>query len=213
MSKKNLTESEEILLGKFFDGEATLLERIRVKWLVDKNSNAARYLEQLESTNLLLKKIMIVPKVSLWSRVSANIHKAQRENQLESAQYHGFSKLKALAAIFLPTPVRYTVAGALAASTVFLMMPVTKNTSGIEIDYRSARNSRPISIQSVSGNSVYSQDARNVEWIRSSGTARRINSQSGRSPIVFIRPKTYSTESLPLLAERNSEGIVLKGNR
>lgn len=213
MSKKNLTESQEILLGKFFDGEATLLERIRVKWLVDKNPNAASYLEQLESTNLLLRKMMVVPKVSLWGRVSANIHKEQREVTQDLLRQPRFNALQALISLLLPTPVRYTVAGALAASAVFLMMPVTKSTSGIELDYRSARNNKPISIQSVSTNANLFHDARSVGWIRSSGTARRLNNQSGRSPIVFIRPRIASNESLPLLAERNSEGIILKGNR
>jgi hypothetical protein len=201
MTKNHLTEKQEILLGKFFDGEANLLERIQVRWLVEKNSSAITYLEDLESTNKLLRKYYPTPEVSLWSVVSANIHKSDKfKKNLQPSLFQSLMKL-------FPKPLGYGLVGAVTASTLFLINGSLFFSSSNSVTFDSFQPTKQRIQYPIS-------QVSSVDWFRSSGKVERFNSIQGKSPVVFVRKKIKKSEQgLPILAERNSFGVVITGNR
>ena len=70
-----LSERQEMLLSKFYDGEASPLERLRARFLIKRRPAAADFLSSLQSlsSNTYSAATATTESCDLWDRISARI--------------------------------------------------------------------------------------------------------------------------------------------
>ena len=79
--KPNLTEKQEILLCRLFDGDLGLVNRVKAKWLVRGSASARDFLASLESISVAVSAPEIKAtskRCDLWTQISQRIEAEER---------------------------------------------------------------------------------------------------------------------------------------
>jgi len=160
----HLTEIEEELLVRFFDGECNALERRQVRALIEKREAATEYLGQLGRGSKVLKSYFDAPDAGsdMWQRVSRRIADEERSavflgQRVKENSVRGFvEELFSFRGLGLSG-----LGAAITASVLLFVMQInpaglSTNSDGLSkgLDYMSAsRELSSSSMQPVSTNS------------------------------------------------------------
>lgn len=198
--RKTLTEANELLLAKYHDDECSILERIKVHRMVDRNPCAVEYLEKLDKGRFLLRKIVPDEQCCLWTRISTRMHQEDRVATLTKKR---FALTSNIFSFFRPNLIlKYGLSGAFAAATLFYIAP--------HFQMEIFKNKVPQYL--VSSNHSFqakAPQAVSVDWMRSSGRVTMMQNPDERAPVFFIKRRIAGQSStLPLIGERNSQGVI-----
>ena len=226
-----LSEREELLLMKYHDGAANAFERSRAHRLLRKNSEARAYLEGLSRVEGVAKEY--VKEVSeeandLWNQVALRINQEEKlevwlgERKHDSKRNHfDFSAF---------TPKEWGFAGALATACVAVlafyvgplfqeMSPTAQIATESSTATTAAGPKRLPAVSLVSDGATTREPPRllepempygvEVDWMRSQGSVRMIQDPSGKSAIIWVKPRRHKIGSKAtrkvLVVESNTE--------
>lgn len=204
--KKNLhtlSEADEILLEKYFDNEASFLERFSARRLISRDAAAQRYLSSLESTQAAVKEAVPLEGNSLWMRISARLHAEER-----SVVLLGKRNFEKEGSLFGWKPagllLRGGAAAALGMALIVSAMPHARQgqqNSGITTAARSVTIQRgvPLAVPASVG----------VDWMRSDGRLQVMHEPEERAPLIFVK-RRFNRVGPVYRTERNSQGVVMK---
>jgi hypothetical protein len=200
-----LTETQEKLLQKYTDGECNLLERLRIQRLRTSPSGRA-YLASLTACSPQIRAGLELrgqeagsQDVDLWSRIALRLEQEDR-----AALFLGKRKpVLAEKFSFFPKPV-FLGAGALATACLALLMfvPGTRtgnlNPSGVPGVNLASTNTSRLDPPRFLNNDV--PTSVEVDWMRSNGRVKMIQSPEGGSDIIWVRRPTHN---LPVVQSRH----------
>ncbi|MFO0416439.1 MAG: hypothetical protein ACK5Y6_04050 [Pseudomonadota bacterium] len=201
---KQLTERQQLLLSRYYDGECGVLARFKAKRLTQNNPTACDFINELATlhTTCLEQSTQTIPTTrDMWSAVSARI-----EQETRSAQYLGArtpppqregmwerlstasafagglsgAALAALALVVWYKPVEilsFSAPQAALVTTPNLVQPV--GIGGMQTQPR-----RQYRVTAASSNI---RNPLEVDWMRSSGSLKLIPDPTGSSAIIWIR--------------------------
>lgn len=205
MSKSDaqmLTESEEILLSRYFDGECGFWARRRAERLVHSSSAAQEFLRILSSTSQEVRVYTetTLVQTNLWSRVESRIESEERasfylgERRAAPETESLFSRLRSRQAVF------GTLSGAAIAATVLILVvrpsdrtnpiPVSLFPEGYHQNAVGALDPRPVAFSQSSPSTM------EVDWVRSNnGSFKLIQNPHGKSATIWVsrRPQRALT--------------------
>lgn len=202
-----LTERQEALLSRYFDGECGLIRKLLAKRLLTHNILASDFLSVLEKQRSLHQKSKPLDSgsIDLWARIDARIEQETKaafylgNRQLEESPRSLFDKLK---------PFQTLLGGLSGAAVAAIALVVLYNPREI-LSFSAPQGallSRPGVFQPVGlGNSkpsMASQEftrrgspALEVDWMRSNGSLTVIPDPNGSSAILWIRRKRLPAAS------------------
>ena len=200
MKDNHLTERQEKILNSYFDNECGFFGRFMAERLLSKNSSASQYFLNLSSTSNELKKSyndVNIAKVDLWEGISEGIRREERK-----AKFAEEEEDESPIAVWL-SRLGWGVSGALVTASIGLFMigglsPST-NKSGIQL--KTGSFSGEVPVQSVTFNNEKearlkgSQSPMEIDWLRSDGRLRFIQTPNQRSTILWVNKKTRSETS------------------
>jgi hypothetical protein len=201
-----LSEQQELLLSRYYDGEISIIDRVRAKRLLRTNAGAAEFFAELQSltshaqataTNTATTTTT-KPPCDLWERISARI-----DSEEKAALYLG--KRPSVAAPeregFIASILSsHTLVGgfsgaAVAAALLLLFSPLSssKNIPIITVNSSTTTNGSSVFKQVGLENegaslSRHTQPATPMEldWMRANGTLRLIPSPHSPAGIIWI---------------------------
>ncbi|MBN8550365.1 MAG: hypothetical protein J0M12_13715 [Deltaproteobacteria bacterium] len=209
-----ITEHEELLLMKFFDGQCSFLERGKAQRLIEQSSSAAQFFTTLQASSRLTQDALKAqPKVDLWDAVSRRIeseeHAALFLGKRESQRERSFSER---CVEFFSSRWSLGLSGAAVAASValFLVAPFksgTANTSeqmvelvrGVSYDAPSTQaGSASVQPVGVHGRPrILNEQAPNVvevDWMRSDGRLRMLHEPTESSAIIWVRRRNPAAQ-------------------
>lgn len=202
-----LSEKEEKLLVKFLDSECSMVERMLVRRLLQRDSRAAEFLNSMRAMSDEVGRVCAgVPADSadLWARVSARIDSERRSEVFlgprhKESRFRGLQELLSMRSLGL--------AGAVSAAAVLLIVVqftgqpgaagrpvgVVKSSSGqsgavvpVNVTNRGGSDeSVPFSRPQLLEKSYPS--TMEVDWVRSHGRVRLIQDPDEKSTIIWIK--------------------------
>jgi hypothetical protein len=231
MTKHNsntLTEGQELLLSRFYDGEASLLDRLRARRLISKIPEAATFLSSLKQSTLDTQQHLnqsLEGDCDLWSCISARIDAEERaalylgaRPTTASTEPEGFmSRLLSSHAL-----MGGLSGAAVAAALLLTLSPGSTQRDIPVISLDSASLSRaPQTFQGVtlpsgssaapSNGSRLSTVARSpleVDWLRGAGPLKIIQNPDSSSGVIWVkRQRLSSTTKTPTPFSRGARVI------
>lgn len=201
MSESNqrgmLREEDECMLMRFVDGQSGFFERRAAKALIERNSEAASFVNGLRGVSKLVQgSAGRLPQVDLWDRVS------QRIKQEEHAALFLGERIKdepaGIWAHFmkrLSTPWSVAVSGSLALASVGALVLNIGRTTALPLGAIAANQpSAAENVQTVAlhGRPQLLEDDRSpnvveVDWMRSDGRVRILHDPSERAPMIWVK--------------------------
>ena len=118
-----LSDKEMQLLGRFYDGECSFLEKGRARKLLLRNTAASAYLKSLEDITAETRRVATedaVPVADLWNRIEARIEQEERAELFLGARRGEHEAPRSLFREF-----SWGATGALAAACVVLLVVQT----------------------------------------------------------------------------------------
>lgn len=202
-----LTETEEMLLEKFFDNETSFFERLSAKRLLARDPAAKRYFASLQSAQSAIAQALPLQNPSLWFRISARLHAEEK-----GALLLGKRELRQDNAIFgLPLPplfsrffVRGGFAVALTAAAVFVVIPKTQQQPAGQV-----ATAAPSQINIQRGIPMAVPASVGVDWMRSDGRLQVMHEPSDRAPMIFVK-RRFNRVGPVIKTESNSQGIIMR---
>jgi len=203
MSKSDsqmLTESEEILLSRYFDGECGFWARRRAERLVHSSVAAQEFIQILSSTSQEVRFYTeaTLIQTNLWSRVESRIESEERasfylgERRAAPETESLLSRLRSRQAVF------GTLSGAAIAATVLILVvrpsdksnpiPVSLFSEGYHQNAVGALDPRPVAFSQGSPSTM------EVDWVRSNnGSFKLIQNPHGKSATIWVSRRPQRT--------------------
>lgn len=199
-----LTEGQQLLLSKFYDGECGYLESLRAKRLLARSPDAVEFCRQLDSVkDSCISKLSITTSdgssVNLWDRVSARIEQETRAEMYLGKRRMTHDKRGSLWERFASP---YALAGGVSgAALAAIMLVVGYSSSGVTTfvaPQTAATNEfqlvRPVAMGANTGRipttlRVPGSSSLEVDWVRSQGSLKLIPDPNGSSAIIWVRRK------------------------
>lgn len=207
---QELTEREELLLSRYFDGECGFFARRSAEKLVSSNPFARDFLGSLDKAGNACRTAAEESAIGadLWSRIDARIDAEER-----AAFYLGERRSKAESDSFLSRlQSRQALWGGLsgaavaAAALLFFVSPATKGPSV------AALPGQPFQQAAVGGFAASpaslgntSRSAMEVDWMRANGSLKIIQDPSGKSATIWVRRRPSTLQ--PLGVARSTPGF------
>jgi hypothetical protein len=209
LNKKTLTERQELLLCRYFDGECGVCGRYAAKSLLAKNSDAREFFEQLSTIKNECQEVCSQNDErsgDLWERISARIESEER-----AAFYLGSrreeparSRSSLFDKLFKPQVVVGGLSGATVAALALVLITRTSAPTEILTVARGGISGSSASSDvtqvalgganpRLTGNSGMRTRAlapsMEVDWMRANGPLALIQNPHGKSAIIWVRRK------------------------
>lgn len=215
LNKKTLTERQELLLCRYFDGECGLCGRYVAKSLLAKNPDAREFFEQLSAIKTECQEACSQNDEicgDLWGRISARIESEER-----AAFYLGSRRQEPIRSgtslgqkLYKPQVIMGGLSGAAVAGLALIFITRTSSPTEILTVARggTSGSSAPSDVTQValgganqrrpskSGARTLSPSME-VDWMRANGPLALIQNPQGKSAIIWVRRK-------PTAAMRNA---------
>ena len=193
MSKK-LTDSEQIILQKYFDNEASWYSSFRARALIKSNPNAQGFLDQLSGLSKDLNLNSAKPEKSaddLWASISARI------TQEERAEFYLGTRKSSPQKVIRPV-WKNAAFGLGSAVTAFVLgvvfnlnyRNIEKPTTEVAKISKPAESDETITLASAGGiNKLPTIPGGyfEVDWMKSDGRVQMIPHDSGNGGILWVR--------------------------
>jgi hypothetical protein len=199
-----LSEKEELLLSRYFDGECGLFSSFLAKRLLRDNTSARDFFTNLESCAHALEAEMAkvsIPAVDLWDRIDNRIDQEQK-----AAFYLGERRAVERAPSLLDRLRASQVAvgglsGAAVAAIALMFMyspkditsfsvPPTASTSNSQGQFQQVGFGASPSSARSAGLAQSANRALEVDWMRSNGSLSLIPDATGSSAIIWVRRRS-----------------------
>lgn len=217
LNRKILTERQELLLCRYFDGECGICGRYAAKYLLARNRGALEFFEQLSAIRTECQEVCSQSDDiwgELWERISARIESEER-----AAFYLGSrreepvrSRVSRLQKLYNPQVVMGGLSGAAVAALALVIITRTSSPTEIltvardemssssapsdvtQVALGGASPPRPIDSSRRTRSLASSME---VDWMRANGPLALIQNPQGKSAIIWVRRK-------PTTAMRNA---------
>jgi hypothetical protein len=215
----NLSDKQQLLLSRYFDGECGVISRFFAQRLLSRNPNAAAFLQSLNHAGDTIRLIQENEKspVDLWSRIDARI-----EQESRSSFYLGERRTKerheSILERFIPSHALFGgLSGAAIAAIALFVIYKPKSfitfSSPDPIAFTNSHEFQPVGLgnggSAPRNPGVPQSSARRMEvdWMRSHGSLALIPDQSGSSTIIWVKRRNgfptssraqSSTQPMPL---------------
>ena len=226
--KKQLTERQELLLSRYYDGEASFFDGFLAKRLLKTNASAPTFLASLQSLTTETTATVAASDVEcdLWHRISARI-----EAEEKAAIYLGNRAAT-------PTPQKegffanllssHALVGgfsgaAVAAVLVLSLTPLSpsKNVPVIPVDsstiVSASSGFKPVALENEGGSprAVKPLTPMELDWMRGAGTLKIIQSPQSPSGVIWVNRQkrakaVVSPAPSPFNATRQQKGLDVK---
>jgi hypothetical protein len=203
-----LSEKEEALLSRYFDGECGIFSAFLAKRLLRDNTVAQDFLRDLESCSRAFESEaskVSIPAVDLWDRIDNRIDQEQ-----QSAFYLGERRVAERAPSLMERIRASQIAvgglsGAAIAAVALMFMyspkdiasfsvPSTSSTSNSQSQFQQIGFGGSSSATRSAGLAQSGNRALEVDWMRSNGSLSLIPDASGSSAIIWVR-RRYAPSS------------------
>jgi hypothetical protein len=201
-----LSERQEILLSKFYDGEVSLLEKLRARLLIKRNSAASEFLASLEklTSTAYSSNFSAAEPCDLWDRISTRIDAEERaavylgkRSGTTTAAHEGLvARLLSSHALF------GGLSGAAVAAAILTAVYPASNQSDIAVINagtstvaRTSQGFHTVTLPSDKDQSgahttqrgVRSLSAMEMDWMRGSGPLKIIQNPGSSSGVIWIK--------------------------
>ncbi len=209
LNTRTLTERQELLLCRYFDGECGVLGRYTAKRLLESNQAARGFFDQLSTirTECQESRSQIHDADSdLWQRISSRIESEERAAFYLGSRREELSTPRARVIDKLHTP--QAIMGGLSGAAVaaLALVFITRSTTPAAIFTEAGggvSSSRPpsdvtqVSLGNPSPRRLTGPSARartlassmEVDWMRANGPLALIQNPQGKSAIIWVRRK------------------------
>ncbi len=202
---RDLSDKQQLLLSRYFDGECGLISRTLAKRLLTANPAALQFLHSLQQHSDVVRTHSEVAETSvdLWSRIEARIEQEER-----ASFYLGNRRVEEQrTSLFARATSSHTVLGglsgaALAALALFVVYQpknIPTFSAPQTVAFNPSQGFQPVALgNSAAGMSpnrftqVGSQPME-VDWMRSNGSLALIPDSHGTSTIIWVRRKMPRT--------------------
>ncbi len=228
--KKQLTERQELLLSRYYDGEASLFDGLLAKRLLKINPAAPTFLASLQSLTSETTTTVAASDVEcdLWQRISARIEAEEKaaiylgeRSAGPTPQREGF-----LASLLSSHALLGGFSGAAVAAVLLLSLTPSsssKNVPVITVDAStivSAGNGfKPVGLENEGGSprAVKPLTPMELDWMRGDGTLRIIQSPQSPSGVIWVNRQkrakaVVSPAPSPFNATRQQKGLDAKAS-
>lgn len=196
-----LSEKEEVLLSKYYDGECDFLSSFFAKRLVNSNKAAKDFLNNLERCSHTFQSEasqIASPAPDLWARID------QRISQEEKAAFYLGERRSPERAPSLLERLRASqvavggISGAAIAAAALFFVYAPKEISSFSVPFsasapNSANQFQQIGFENSQGSprgTTFTQmgnQALEVDWMRSNGSLSLIPGANGSSAVIWVR--------------------------
>lgn len=202
--KKNgtLSEKQELLLSRFYDGECSCISAFFARRLLIKNTSAQFFLSELEGLSAKCADLVSEPSsVDLWARVDARIEQEQRAEFYVGAHRSRVAREPLFQRINLRHATFGGLSGAAIAAAVLMVLarpqqivtfsapaagPVAHNQLIQQAGITNSNTQRSL-YQTTPAKQHRSLE---VDWMRANGSLKLIPDPSGASAIIWVRPRS-----------------------
>lgn len=204
-----LSESEEILLMKFFDGQCSFLERGKAQRLIEQSQSACEFMDSMRGCSESVRNVKAQStKIDLWQEVSRRIEAEEHAALfLGKRDTHTRPSLGERISGFFGSTWNLGMSGAAVAAglALFVILPAKTATApgseqmvelvrGVSLDTGDedspvrpvGSHGRPQIINEPSTNVV------EVDWMRSDGRLRMLHQPSERSAVIWVKRRDPS---------------------
>lgn len=214
-AKSKLSESQQLLISRFCDGECSYLSNFFAKRLLAKNAAARELLTELEdlknSCGELFKEREEI-KVDLWGQIETRIEQEER-----ASLYLGERRIKETRPSFIERfDLRHALFGGVSGAAVAAALLLTVNSRPADIVTFSApsagllsssgiiqpagvnTNNAPTSASRYQISNRAPRKPLEVDWMRANGSLSLIPDPNGSSAIIWVRrrPSQYAPSRL-----------------
>ena len=203
-----LSDSEQLLIMRFFDGECGFLERSKAQRLIEKSQPAAQYFTLLQTSadGMQTTAQRTSVKVDLWDEVSRRI--AAEEHAalfLGKRETHDVPNLLERMQGFLSSSWNLGVSGAVVAAgaALFFVIPTNPGTNAnteqmVEMARGASFASTDVQPVGIHGRpQILDEQEHNVvevDWMRSDGRLRMLHEPSERSAIIWVKRRNPTAQ-------------------
>lgn len=198
-----LSERQQLLLSRYFDGECGCIDRFLAKRLLTRNEEAYVFFNDMEAVRGCCTKSLgvhhshTISSAELWERISVRIDQETRAELYLGKRRLDQTKESVWTRLLSP----YTLAGglsgaALAGALLFVMYRPTSIVSftAPQLALSTPGNFiQPVALgggaQSFTGSRPLRQAPLEVDWLRSQGSLQLIPDPDGHSAIIWVRRK------------------------
>lgn len=205
-----LTEREELLLSRYFDGECGFFSRRSAEKLASSSPLARDFLGSLNKAAGTCRAAADESAVGadLWSRIDARIDAEEHAAFYLGERRSGADSDSLLSRLRSRQALWGGLSGGLVAATalLFVVSPATKEPS------RTALPGQPFQQSAVGGFAASpaslgnpSRSAMEVDWMRANGSLKIIQDPSGKSATIWVRRRPSTMQ--PLGVARSAPGF------
>lgn len=204
-SDRDLSDKQQLLLSRYFDGECGVISRIVAKRLISSNPAALQFLNSLQHHSDTFRSHSDTSQgsVDLWSRIDARIEQEER-----ASFYLGNRRVEeSQSSLFTRVTSSHTMLGglsgaALAAIALFVVYQpknILTFSAPQNAAFSASQGFQPVALSnsapSISANSFTQVASRpmEVDWMRSNGSLALIPDSHGTSTIIWVRRKMPRT--------------------
>jgi hypothetical protein len=211
---RKLSEQQEMLLSKFYDGEVSLLEKLRARLLLKRNSAASEFLASLEqlTSTAYSSTFSATESCDLWDRIStridaeerAAVYLGKRSGTTTAAQEGFVSRLLSSHALF------GGLSGAAVAAAILIAVYPASNQSELAVINaetstlaRAPQGFHTVTLPSgkdqpgmlTTQRGVRSLSAMEMDWMRGSGPLKIIQNPGSSSGVIWIKRQRNARSS------------------
>lgn len=202
---RDLSDKQQLLLSRYFDGECGVISRILAKRLISSNPSALQFLNSLQQHSNTFRSYTenSQSSVDLWSRIDARIEQEERASFYLGNRRVEESRTSLLTRVTSSHTALGGLSGAALAAVVLFVVYQPKNILTFSAPQNVAFNASPQFQPVALGNSAPAGSANpftqvsarpmEVDWMRSNGSLALIPDSQGTSTIIWVRRKMPRT--------------------
>jgi hypothetical protein len=225
-----LPDARRRLLQKYYDGEASIVEKWQVKRLLARSDGARAYLDLLEEVTTQVRDHHFEQvrgwNSSLWERIDRRIDEEERAELLLGKRTFELSTPASQGSMIVPWfgRVAWGTGGACFASLVIVLMfgmsssttpsalisahdgtssPISSTESGVQTEFRT------VSLASdPTPSSTSLRPPVEIDWLHSDGTVHLIHSHEKRIPTIWVKRQRVPLNA-PLARSKTKNEVPL----
>jgi hypothetical protein len=221
---KELSEQQELLLSSYVDDECSFLARMRAERLIKRNENAKLFVQNLKGTSQTYRSLFSDNATSpdLWDKISQRIDAEERaELYLGQRKPVTLPRERPTLAHFLSKQALLGgISGAAVAACVLLLVSRPTKPGEILPVYTggpvAAHNASAFHQASLGSapRAALSGSSMEVDWVRSNGSLKIIQSPTDNSAIFWVRKRpgapslrSQAIKATPTIRVLREEGL------
>jgi hypothetical protein len=207
--KDHISEQQELLLMKLYDGECNWLEKRRATSLVSQSLAARHYFANLEKNSNSLSewgKEFTRNPVDLWDKIKARISQEERLESVSTGA-SGIGVFASLLQNIWISRIGWSMSGAFVTALAGWMVVRAPTSSTYDVRSASSVDSIPLVINASEGEPMPMRSFHSkleLDWLRSTGKLSMIQDPAQRTTMLWVKRNRTAQQTparLPLIIE------------